>query len=271
MKTIIANRYCFLRDGAHVVIVINAKNIKASITTAMIAATCKLLHVPVICATVGHASELLSSALGAKNVMQINYPSGQQLRLLSESLWPPENPNKMMGHHDLQTLMHDVRKKRALLLLDANIGDDFDGSILVDAMCLYRKETISIVWPVHNEQDVKAGPVVINRVKPEQCMVHLHDFGYAGINKCGTNGHFLRQFPIWQSEGITNDMMDVMKRSGCYCYLPPFPELSKYYDDFIDYLPSRHKQPILNLLCHLYSGGEATTRKILNPILGDMY
>jgi hypothetical protein len=271
MKPKFAKRYCFLKDGAHVVIVINAKNIKASITTAMIAATCKLLHVPVICATVGHASGLLSRALGAKNVIQTNYPFGQQPRPLGGSLSPLENPNKMIGYHDLQALMHDVRENRAILLLDVIIDDDFDGSIFVDAMRLHRKETISIVWPVYNEQDIKAGPGVINRVKPEQCMVHLHDFGYAGISKCGTKGHFLGQFPIWQSEGLTEEMMDVMKRANQYSYLPPFPELSQYYDDLSDYIPTGHKQPIFNLLCHLYSAGEATTQKILNPIIGDMF
>jgi hypothetical protein len=177
----------------------------------------------------------------------------------------------MIGLHDLQALMHHVREKRAVLLLDAHIGDDFDASTVVDAMRLQRKETISIVWPVHCEEDVDAGPRVINRVKPEQCMVHLHDFGYAGINKCGTNGHFLRQFPIWQNDGITNDMMDVMERSGHYSYLPPFPELCKYYDDLIDFIPSGHKQPICNLLCHLYSAASATTQKILNPIINDMF
>jgi len=271
MKTNLSNHYCYVNQGAQVVMVIRASTTTASTSTAMIAATCELLQIPVICATFDHASRFLSCSLGERNVLQINYPSRRQLRPPTESLSACDTPYKMTGNHDLQSLVHDARKKRAILLLDVPVGGDYDGSILVDVMNLRRKESISIVWSVQSAMDVEAGCMFTHSVKPEQCMVHLHDFGFSEIKKCGRNQYFLRQFPIWQSEGLTGEMISVLKRTDHYSYLPPFPKLSKYYSDGKNYIYPDDKRPICDLLCHLYLVGEAAKKHIFDAITHELF
>jgi len=251
--------------------VINTKQNSASITTAMIAATCKLLSLPVICVTVGHESQLLSRALGPQNVSKVICPSLMLPRPSSDWLSISDNPCKIYEHHDVHALVNNARKKRAVLLMDTNIGDDFDAEALVQSMCLLRSETISIILPVFNEEDVIAGSRVIHSINPEQCMVHLHDFGFAGIKKCGINGDILRQFPIWQSDGLTQEMVHVMTRMNIYSYLPPLPELSKYYDDFADYIETRHRAAVSNLLSHLYLAAKPTSKHIFQSISREFF
>lgn len=271
MKLKFHKRHYYLESGAHVVMVINNKKNKASITTAMIAATCKLLNLPVICVTIGHASKLLSCALGPKSVPKINWPSLILPPPFSGNCSIGDNPCKMSDHGEVQALVHDAREKNAVLLLDAQVGADYHAEALVQAMCLMRKETISVVWPVYSKEDVLDGPRIINRIEPEQCMVHLHDFGYSGIKKCGISSHYLMRFPIWQSDGLTKEMVQVLMRANRYSYLPPFPELPKYYDDFYDYIMPEHKSAICNVLCHLYSAAEITRKHVFSPIVREFF
>lgn len=261
-----SKQYYYIESGTHVVMVLNT-NSNASITTAMIAATCELLNLPVICATIGHASKLLPRALGQLNVSKTTWPSLKAPERTSGSMPTSENS----GRDAVLALVRDAREKRAILLLDTQIVDGHDAEALVQAMCLMRKETISIVWPIFGKEDVEAGPRFINIIKPEQCMIHVHDFGYAGIKKCGINSHFLMRIPQWHSEGLTTEMKQVLMRKHPYSYLPPFPNMPKYYDDLHQYILPEHKPEICNLISHLYSAAEATRKHVFDPIAIDLF
>ncbi len=152
---------------------------------------------------------------------------------------------------ELVEIVRQGRSNKAVILLDTTLGDSFDGAFFLKTMDLRRRETVSMIVPLCKEVDMEFATNAILSIDPDHCMINAIDFGFASMAKWKNYECKLSQFPVWQTESLGDNILKVIKRSGKYGYLPPLPELRKYFSDFSDHIDSDMKPVVQNVINYI--------------------
>ena len=247
------SKHYFLMPGAHVVMVAGGNKTLRAITTMIMVATCRMFNLKHICACTEENAALLARSLSEKEMTTFD-PSAPRLTL-----------------DTLRCLTEKSRENSAALLIDIGMKRGDELSPLVEEMGLRRLETLTLVLPVHREVDLSACARVINHCKPEHVMIHAYDMGYRNFRHDKSIGMFLERFPIWMSEKPTSRMINVIRRSGKFSYLPAIPELDNYRSDFSQYIEASHRREILNVLRYVVAGARTTDKHVFGHIACQLF
>lgn len=219
----ITHNCSFMPQGSNVIFI--AKSNKLAVSTIAFASALNMHGIPYICASYPGKCEQLNLALGAENVIKL-------------PVWSINPQSRYLGK-----LIQRAREESAILIIDAEVIPSFEFGQLPDAMNLLRGDTLSIVLSMIGGRKKVPGMNTVWSCKPDRCVVHALGCDPSGPTGEGFEPH-VELMPTWYSGEITNEMLNVLARSGPYQNLPAIPDLLGMFMSMPDDSPIREDRNI---------------------------